>query len=164
MNQKQLLELVIRPTLSLLDPQYRSAERELLAIAIQESNLRHRVQMVGDHKTWWESSGPARGLWQFEIAGVNAVMGNAKCRRVLAPALEALNYPATPKIVHDAIAHNDMLACAMARALYYTVPEPLPHTAQEGWEQYLWAWRPGKPHHARWQMAWAAATEVVDGG
>lgn len=160
MNHHELQQLVIKPTLSLLDERYRQSEpditRILLAIAEQESRTTHRVQLTGNNRNWWDSKGPARGLWQFELNGIRAVLNHKGCRAVVEPVLNLLNYPALADPIHVAIAHNDILACAFARALLWSVPQPLPSLAQPdtAWDQYVWAWRPGKPHRQTWSQIW----------
>lgn len=107
--------------------------------------------------------GPARSLWQFEegggLAGVlrhHATAAHA--RRVL----DALLYEdATLRQIHEAMTHNDTLACCLARLLLWTVPGRLsqPHEPELGWQQYISGWRPGKPHRGTWDAfyreAWA---------
>lgn len=163
-----LLTQVIRPALGLLDQSLRTrpAEAMLLAIALQESGIRDRVQRQAGVREWWQSEGPARGWWQFERdGGVAGVLRLSKTRLVVAPVLDLLRYPPQPAIIHDALAHNDTLACVMARALLVSVPQPLPGPAAPGeaWRQYLWAWRPGKPHPATWDGFYAAAWAAVNG-
>jgi hypothetical protein len=52
-----------------------------------------------------------------------------------------------------------------ARLLLFTLPAPLPLQSDpdEGWRQYLDAWRPGTPHLATWTANYAAAWAVVLG-
>lgn len=145
---------VIPATYTLLPAAMASDEATamLLAIGYQESRFEHRTQV----------GGPARGYWQFEqMGGVTGVLGHERTRHHAAEALAALHYPATvtPWAVYEAIAHNDVLACVFARLLLWTLPWPLPRADQpeDGWRQYLAAWRPGKPHAHTWRQAWAIA-------
>jgi len=50
---------------------------------------------------------------------------------------------------------------SFARLLLWTLPSALPTTADEGWTQYLDAWRPGKPHPATWAGHWATADLAI---
>lgn len=128
------------------------AVRLVMAIGWQESRFQHRRQI----------GGPASGFWQFETAGVSGVLSHTESRDLVRSALKALEYPhePTPYGCHLAIEHNDILACIFARLLVWTLPEPLPTTAEAGWLQYLRAWRPGRPHHETWAQAWAVGGEA----
>lgn len=128
------------------------AEALLLAIGLQESRFVHRRQV----------GGPARGFWQFELGGVRAVMAHERTNADVSLAAAALRYPGSrPEELLEAIEHNDCLAAVLARCLLWTLPAPLSseHDAAGGWELYLDAWRPGKPHRETWdncyQRAWA---------
>lgn len=140
-------QLVIPATYDLLPPQMAShaATAMLIAIALQESDkLQARTQYAG---------GPARGFWQFEKGGgVVGVLSHPATKTHIERVITALSYQPTANQCHVAIEHNDMLACAFARCLLWTLPDALPSVedADEGWRQYLAAWRPGKPHPATW--------------
>ena len=124
----------------------------LLAIGLQESKFRDRLQI----------GGPARGFWQFEKGGgVAGVLSHPASAKHAATVCAALTYPATPSVVHQAIADNDVLACACARLLLWTLPKPMARTATEGWLDYLDAWRPGKPHPETWAAHYEAARIAV---
>jgi hypothetical protein len=115
----------------------------LLTIGEYESAFEKRLQ----------GKGPARGLWQFEISGVRAVMTHPRSMHLAAAVIEGLRYK-NPKlgpaqqaaIVHIAVAHNDTLACALARLTMWTVLHPLPaeQDFEEAWAQYLFAWNPNR--------------------
>lgn len=131
------------------------ARAQLLAIALQESRFAHRRQM---------SSGPARGFWQFELAGgVAGVLTNAQTKPHIERVLETLCYPAAASGCYDAIEHNDVLAAAFARLLLYATPGALPrvYQAEKGWQLYVNAWRPGKPHRETWNELFAKAWSLV---
>lgn len=86
MDAKTILTLTVRPTLALMGARYQgqAAERLLVAISMQESGLRARTQL----------GGPARGLWQFEKAGVAGVLtlaGSLKAPAYAAAAVLARN-------------------------------------------------------------------------
>ncbi len=162
MTPLRLLRAAIIPALHELAlsgiPETIDARRFLLAIAIQESGLRHRRQVIAGAG----ETGPASSFWQFEQGG--------GCRGVLehhivAPCMRGLcldfNVPVTPAGLWEAMRYNDVLAAIAARLLIYTLPSKLPTTAEDGWKQYIAAWRPGKPHPDTWAAAWDTATKTV---
>jgi hypothetical protein len=126
----------------------------VLAIGWQESRYQHRRQVRG----------PARGFWQFEAAGVAAVMSHRKSKPLAIGAVVGLMYPSalSPVALHWALEHNDVLAACFARALLWTVSDPLPTAAEpdKAWAQYLSAWRPGKPKRETWDEAWRVGWSV----
>lgn len=146
--------------LSLLPPTMDTpaARAMLLAIGLQESRFERRRQM---------RNGPARGFWQFEsMGGVFGVLTHPQTRHHAESVLCALRYDSIlplPSTVHAAIEHNDVLACALARLLLWTVPGPLPARTEsvESWNYYLEGWRPGKPHADHWADNWTRAWEIV---
>lgn len=142
MTPETLTRCALDPALWLLPARMdtREARVMLVAIAYQESGLTYRQQVHG----------PARSYWQFEVTGVRGVLHHRSTKSRAAAVLEALNYPASPQLVHDAIADNDVLACALARLLLWTLPTPLAANEADGWEQYIEAWRPGKPRPEHW--------------
>ena len=162
MTPLRLLRAAIIPGLAELAlcgiPNTPDAQRILLAIAIQESGLRHRRQVIAGAG----ETGPASSFWQFEAGG--------GCKGVLehylvAPCMRSLcadfNVPATPQGLWEAMRYQDVLAAIAARLLIYTLPDKLPTTAEEGWKQYVAAWRPGRPHPETWAAAWDTATKTV---
>lgn len=142
---------------ALLPPEMgsRTASAMLLAIGLQESAFRHRRQI----------SGPARGFWQFERGGVEGVLTHRASRDHATRVLEVLCYRgADVAAVHAALEHNDVLACVFARLLLWTLPGALPkdeHAEADGWKQYLSAWRPGKPHRETWAGNYGVAFDLV---
>lgn len=128
----------------------------LLAIALQESKAKARVQF----------NGPARGFWQFEIPGVAGVMRHAATKDHLLLALDTLCYKRTltPAVLQKAIEDNDVLACVFARLNLWWIPAPLPGSQDhdESWRQYVDAWGPGKPHRATWNKHYDAAWNIVN--
>lgn len=128
----------------------------LLAICLQESKAKARVQF----------NGPARGFWQFEIPGVAGVMRHAATKAHLLEALDTLCYKRTvpPTVLHKAIEDNDVLACVFARLNLWWIPAPLPGSqdADEGWRQYVDSWNPGKPHPETWHVHYRHAWSIVD--
>lgn len=173
MTPETFVDTVIDPALALLPARMDSPEARamLVAIALQESGLTARVQLLEAWEPWWASrpgpaSGPARGLWQFELGGgVAGVLGHSASQPFALPILDELLYPADAHIIHEALAHNDVLACVFARLLLYTLPRPLPQRGDEAesWRQYMSAWRPGKPHPSTWSANYTMAWQAVDG-
>jgi hypothetical protein len=154
MTPQLLNQIAITPALSLLPERMdsRDARVFLVAVALQESRIEHRVQI----------GGPAKGYWQFERSG--GVVGVLQ-HRASAPHIEqvyrTLNYPGDSRRLHTAIEHNDVLAAAFARLLLWTLPQALPRNEKAGWDQYISAWRPGKPHRSTWAALYAQAQEAV---
>lgn len=148
----------ILPAVYSLLPDRMESERAsvmLMAIAFQESGFMHREQVRG----------PARGYWQFETAGVHGVLTHRATSGHARAVCINLGYQPNLLEIHSAIRDNDVLAGAFARLLMFTVPDPLPSTADlaDAWRQYLWAWRPGKPHRDRWDANHAKAVNTVKG-
>lgn len=142
------------------------AQAMLLAIALQESDFTHRQQLIGHHRNWWESlKGPAASFWQFEKIGLSGVLSRQSTRSQALHILKIFGYPEDVNTIHQALAHNDLLAVCFARLLLYSIPDRLPfkHEAAEGWNQYLKAWRPGRPSPDRWAARWHEAWSIVEG-
>lgn len=142
---------------------YRSprAVNMLAAIALQEAAGNVLFQRMSDGTP---ARHLARSLWQLERPTVAGLAGHEAARRVLDeldPGLATLA-AASPRQVWERCAWDLVLACRLARALLWTVPEPLPPDTpageEEAWRQYLWAWRPGKPDRARWHRVWRGLT------
>lgn len=149
---------ILRPWLLALAPVIEiphsvEAENLLLAIAIQESALEHRYQVT----TGNGYTGPARGWWQFEVAGVRGVLDHERTSRRSASACKRLHVVAMPTPVWRAIEGHDGLAVAFARLLLWSDPAPLPRDEDAAWDCYKRNWRPGKPDRWRWAMSWSAA-------
>lgn len=169
MKPQVVYDFLLPAAMRLFPSQYSSPEAAamLLAIGLQESDFRERQQLIGHHRTWWQSlTGPAVGYWQFERIGIRGVLGHAQTGPMARRVLEKLGYPDDVETIHKALIHNDLLAVAFARLLLFTVPEPLPtlrSPADYAWGQYLWAWRPGKPKPDRWAARWNEAVMIVEG-
>lgn len=141
-------------TMGLLPPDMAQerARSMLIAIGLQESRFAYRKQI----------GGPARGFWQFERGGIRGVLNHDKTMAPIRGVLAALKYQPLEDQCYEAVAHNDVLAMAFARLLLFTVPEHLPgrYEADKAWDQYMWAWRPGRPHRESWNAffdeAWSA--------
>jgi hypothetical protein len=162
MSPIRLLNLAIIPALAELArcgiADTVDARRFVLAIALQESGLAHRRQVLAGGI----ENGPAASFWQFEQGG--------GCKGVLthylvAPTMRQLcvdfNIDTTPAGLWEAMRYHDIVAAIAARLLIYTLPGKLPTTAADGWAQYVAAWRPGKPHPEKWASCWDLATLTV---
>lgn len=153
---KDIITSILAPALLLLPPVMTSdrAIAELLAIQAQEDPERRRRQ-------WPE--GPAKGLWQFERGGgVAGVLRHTLTRDLAKSLCHSLGNAGTVASVYYQLEHDDVLAACFARLLLWTIPQGLPgeNEPEEGWNQYLKAWRPGKPKKRTWAQnfknAWAA--------
>ena len=167
MTPELLLKTAIIPALGMLDSTLDTpaARALLIAIALQESGLKARRQILEAGKPWWESKpGAANSFWQFERdGGVRGVLRHPGASAIVLPVLADLLYPRDPYAVHEALIHNDVLACVLARALLYSVPDAMPaqNEPDKGWAIYIKAWRPGKPHPAEWPENYRIAWEAV---
>ena len=153
---KHILTTIIEPALRILPPMMTSdaAKAMLLAIGMQESRLTHRKQI----------NGPARGLWQFERGGgVAGVLRHPATQAHAATLCWRCGNAGTTAAVYHQLEHDDVLAAGFARLLLWTLPGVLPvrGQAEEGWRQYIAAWRPGKPHRHTWDKFYEDAWEVV---
>jgi hypothetical protein len=130
------------------------AKRLLLAIAIQESALTHRAQVLAGG-----AAGPARGFWQFEQGGgVSGVLRHPASRPRALACCEATFVVAEAAAVWRALEGHDLLAYAFARLLMLTDPYAVPVTQEAAWTCYnTRLWRPGKPHPSKWSGSWAQA-------
>lgn len=132
----------------------REARAMLLAIGLQESRFEHRFQI----------GGPAHGFWQFEAGGGwKGVLAHVATSAIARGVLEALAYGEPDVTDYRGIAHNDVLACVLARLLLFTHPKRLPGRGehQYAWAYYLDTWRPGKPHRATWDAFYTTAWGLV---
>jgi hypothetical protein len=169
-RQDIAIKRVILPALKLLPAAMTSIEAivMLLAIALQESALEHRWQVIDAKRP--NAKGPARGLWQFELGtkaskgGVWGVYLHPASRYWLAQICAARGVAFEPRAIWLALETDDLLACCVARLLLFTDPKRLPAlTDTKGaWDLYRFrTWRPGKPHAGKWplnhRMAVAAA-------
>ena len=170
MTLNQIRDQAITPALALLPAKMTSPQAELmlLAIGLQESELKYRRQ---------HGNGPARSLWQAEQGGgmVAGLLGFHKQDvQDLARGLCAVRgVPAQARAVWEAIEHDDVLAAGLARLLLYTDPARLPGLGdKEGaWQLYLRTWRPGAFNRGtaakraelrqKWAKYYAQALEVV---
>lgn len=158
-----LLNTAIFPALKELQDQHgiqysAHAARFLLAIALQESNLSARRQVVASGA----EAGPAASFWQFEQGGAaTGVLTHHAVAAKMKAVCEAFNVLPTPAGLWEAMRYQDIVAACAARLLIYTLPGALPTTADQAWQQYLSAWRPGKPKPDKWAAYWKMAGETV---
>ena len=162
MNPTRLLKTAIMPALDELAtlgiPSSIGAARFLLAIALQESGLAHRRQVSSDGT----ENGPASSFWQFEKnGGCKGVLAHRKAGPLMLRICEGYNVTPESQLLWEAMRYQDIVAAAAARLLIYTLPSGLPMTADEGWAQYISAWRPGKPHPDEWPKNWALASKFT---
>lgn len=161
MTPIRLLQTAIMPALSELATQgvqmNVKAARFMLAIALQESGLSHRRQVVGGAE-----AGPAASFWQFEKGGgCLGVLSHPQTALKMKNICGAFNVSPDPASLWDAMRFQDIVAAAAARLLIYSLPHSLPENSDEGWKQYLSAWRPGKPHPGTWAEHWGTASKTV---
>ena len=146
---------VLSPAFALLPARMESPQAEvmLLAIGLQESRFKHRRQIKG----------PAKSFWQFELNGVRGVLKHVLVGDMAKQCASVRRVQLDPLSVHNAIEHDDVLAACMARLLLYSDPFPLPRLgdASAAWDLYLRTWRPGKPHRGTWDDLYAQALEAV---
>ncbi len=143
-----------------------AARAMLIAIALQESRLAHRWQVLqGGGK------GPARGLLQFEQGtrasrgGVWGVYLHKTSASLLAPVCHARGVALDPGAIWRALETDDVLAVAVARLLLLTDPYPLPQRGEydAAWRLYAdRTWRPGRPHRQTWDAYYDRAWSEVD--
>lgn len=158
-----LLNMAILPALKELQDQHgiqysAHAARFMLAIALQESNLSARRQVVASGA----EAGPAASFWQCEQGGaVKGVLEHHAVASKMKAICEAYNVLPTAAGLWEAIRYQDIVAACVARLLIYTLPGALPQTQDEAWAQYLSAWRPGKPKPDKWATYWRMAGETV---
>jgi hypothetical protein len=149
---RDFLTVAVTPALSLLPERMESvaARAMMVAIALQESDLRHRRQI----------NGPAVSYFQFERAGIYGVLTHPASASFAREVCYRLDYPTSVEELYRVMDHADVLAAAFARLLLWTIPERLPLAVETpmAWKQYTTqSWNPGKPHPARWNERWARA-------
>lgn len=152
-----LLHTVILPSLSMLPSRMTSDKAIAMLLATQK-------QEDPDQRRRQWPTGPARGLWQFEReGGVAGVLRHTLTRDHAMAVCHELGNAGTVSSVYHRLEHDDLLACCFARLLLWTIPQALPgrDDPEEGWNQYLKAWRPGKPHKHTWAANFKEAWEAV---
>jgi len=146
---------VYKATASLLPPKLDTIEAKamIFAIPMQESRWDERRQI----------GGPAHGFAQFEFGGIRGVLNHKASGPLIRGVLDRLDYDYAPETSFTAIEHNDVLCLAYMRCLLWTVPQALPGRGEteEAWEQYVEAWRPGKPYRKTWDAFYVKAWDLV---
>ena len=147
----------IIPALSLLPERMDSpaGRAMILAICLQESDIRHRAQI----------GGPARGYPMFELhsGALLDVLNKPSTRQAARELCVALDVALSPEAIYRAIEYNDILAAGVTRLFLWGSPRPLsgPDDPNGAYQTYLAIWRPGKLSPERWPMRYAAAWSVV---
>lgn len=162
MDINRLIDTGIAPAMRELStmgiPDTQAARRFLVAIALQESRVMYRRQLTPDGR----QNGPAVSYWQFERGGgcVGVLTHKSVSDRMKKICAE-YDIEQNAQSLWEAMRYNDIVAACAARLLIFTLPSSLPLTAEQGWNQYISAWRPGKPHASTWAKYWQIATEVT---
>ncbi|AVO56155.1 hypothetical protein [Ectopseudomonas mendocina] len=156
MTLSEIRAQAIAPALALLPARMSSIEAEvmLLAIGLQESRFKHRRQI----------GGPARGFWQFERGGgVVGVLRHAASREHAVRICDKRGVSPVPEQVYQRLEHDDVLAAAFARLLLWTDAWSLPALGEtsRAWDLYIRTWRPGKPHRSTWDSLYERALAEV---
>lgn len=162
MKTTQYVSLYVFPAAFALLPAHmgtREAKAMILAIFLQESRMRNRVQIKG----------PANGFGQFEEgnaksrAGVYGVLHHPTTRPILLPILDTMRFEPDAHACYRALEHNDILMVVFSRLLLWTSPMALPgpNNAAAGWRLYTSAWRPGKPHPETWDAFFTQAWQIT---
>lgn len=157
-NHALFRDLILFPVLRELgqhDQRLDTAEAAVLlaAIAYQESNLEHRRQ---------RPSGPARGLWQFEVTGAEEALVNGHWAFNGFLADMGYNHVTKAADLHALVEHSDLVACAAARALLWPDKAPLPAVddVQGAYAYYDRRWRPGKKRPEAWPWSYERARRL----
>lgn len=140
----------------------------MVAIALQESGLKHRWQVVDANKP--DQKGPARGLLQFERGskenggGVWGVYKHFLSHEELRQLCHKLDVSFDPFSIWSELDGNDILALGVARLYLWVDRKPLPaiNDADGAWNCYLRNWRPGKPHPLAWPINHATAVKALE--
>ena len=137
MTDVDAFRAAIRTAYTLLPDKMESKEADVMlaAIGLQESRLHYRRQVHG----------PARGLWQFELAGVRGVLAHKASRIPVMRLCMSLHVPAEAEEIHEQLEFDDTLAAGVARLLLWTDPFELPDLGEvdSAWSYYVRNWRPG---------------------
>lgn len=163
LNPSVLHSTVIVPSLNWVkdvtgvEGQRRVAERFLLAVAIQETDLSSRYQVLSNGEP-----GPARGWWQMEMPTVALLFRHPQAGPMFRALCNEAWVQQAPAAAWRAMEGHDRFACAAARLLLWCDPAPIPTEQEAAWECYVnRVWRPGKPHKHKWGTSWGLAVGVV---
>jgi hypothetical protein len=120
----------------------------MTAIGFQESRFLYRRQIGG---------GPARGFWQFEKGGVEAVLKHSVGDIARDVMYNMSMFGTDADYIMQAIEYNDVLAAVFARLLLFTNKKIIPTFCEANkealWKYYLETWRPGKPRPETWDKS-----------
>ena len=122
LNQREVLDHIIRPTIGHMARGGQDAENLILGTALVESGLRHLVQVRG----------PALGLWQMEPATFEDhqawldVQGDTR----LPERIEAVTGADPLAVGSGDLVFNLRLACAYARVHYLRRPGAIPEDVE----------------------------------
>lgn len=161
------LDLYMRPALAWLrdcQPRAsgRAAETLMLAIALRESDCRHRIQVGhgGKPLPMW-----ARGFWQFERDGGVAEICQHPALAWCRSAILDLGYEIERDRLHEAIGYDQTLAAVMARGLLWidpaALPAPVASSVEIAYAYYIRRWRPGRPRPEKWGANWRTAVQLT---
>lgn len=142
----QLIETVVESMPEKYSYNTRDASRLLYAIGLQESEFQHRKQIKG----------PAKGFFQFEPIACLEVINRDK------PLLEQHKLPTNHRDLYNVLQWSEVGMILSARILlYYGSPYRLPkkHETEHAWQNYLKAWRPGKPRLGDWWGNWSKSCQ-----
>jgi hypothetical protein len=144
------------------------AHAQLLAIALQETKLTSRAQIIEPYGCPITTR-PAHGWYQFEgnkNQALDLVMRNPATIDAVHQACDYQGVEMALDHVWWAVYGNDWLATVMARLLLWLDPHPLPKLGneQEAWDLYIRCWQPGKPHPETWAENYAEAVDVIRDG
>ena len=165
----ETLALVLIPAAFRLLPERMGspeAKAMVVAIAMQETELLARKQILDVSKPWWKQvDSPAVSLWQFERLGQDEVLRHHSSRTTALQVLGALGLPDDSDVIREAMVYNDVLAACWARLALWRLPAALPgyHDVETAWLQYMRVWAPGKPHKGRWEWNYRMAWDTVTG-
>ena len=113
---RELRADVVRPCLQYLDMHSSGAEDLMIAVAIHESGaLQWRRQLAG---------GPARGLWQVEPTTERSIFDDYLAFRPRRAA-QLQGLLARGPELDDPLADNDWYCCALARIIFWRVPNAM---------------------------------------
>lgn len=121
----------------------KAATTMLIAIALQESLLEHRWQVVNKRKP--NVMGPARSFWQFEVGGLRGVFRHRASAAHAQSVARTYQVKSEAQEVHEVMHMEqfDGLSAAMARLLLWTDAADLPDNAPQAFDYYQRNWRPG---------------------
>ncbi len=165
-SPETFLREVVNPALEYL-PKHLTSDKArvmLVAICLQESSFDNAKLASRWQRLNGGDKGPARGLPQFEIGGIQGVFKHGASLELLRLLCRDRDVNYDPKAIWARLEYDDVLAVACARLLLWTDPKPLPEVDDRAGAWNLYAkrlWRPGKPHPERWPGNHAKAREAV---